>query len=272
MDVVIHAPCSVSIPKSQLIEGYGHAYLNLLNILGYEPYAFPVADWLRRVHGLDGSWVVVSPIFWQAGHNDVILLACDQTLNCSEDELRQAYDVFSSFAIESGMRVYFHDPYIWLLQCDEMPPVHALPPSCLLNQSLFPFIQQLDSTLCWQRFITEIQMLFAQRLSHLPQLNGVWVWGGAPLQSASNRQLWLDSPERFDMAALLSNHVVTSGMISKDAILWLDRPTPDEYEQLTHQLPSASVNWYWDDIAYQTPKSSCLIRFVRYLLRKNNAY
>lgn len=275
MDVVVHSDCPSSLKPKQLIKGCCHAYLNLFMSLGYGENEYPVADWLRLYHGLDGNWLVVTPIHWQATHNDVMLMACDSALNCSDAQAREVFDVFSTFAAEEGMRVHYHDPYTWLLQCADKPPITASPPYALIHQSMFPHIQQLDSTLYWQRFMTEVQMLFAQRIDNASQINGVWIWGGGQLKAPSHRPIWvitgpiLRHLNQFEMARLLSNKAQLSGREGKNALLWFDSLSPEEHEQLSTQLKPYAVNWYWNNLAYHTKKSSW---FTKIFSKDRNAH
>ncbi len=257
MDVVVHSDCPSSLKPKQLIKGHSHAYLNILTCLGYGENEYPVADWLRLYHQLEGRWLVVTPIHWQATHNDVMLMACDGALNCSDAQARAAFDVFSTFAAEEGMQVHYHDRYTWLLQCDDKPAITALPPDALIHQSMFAHIQQLDSTLSWQRFLTEVQMLFAQRISHSSMINGVWIWGGGQLKAPSHRPIWVNHLNQFEMARLLSNKTQLGGREdTKNTLLWFDSLTLEEHEILSTQLKPYAVNWYWNNLAYHTKKSS----------------
>lgn len=267
MDVVIHSDCPLPLEVKQPIKGYGHSYINLFKCLGYGENEYPVADWLRRYHGLQGKWLVVTPIYWQATHNDAMLMACGRELNCSDAEARAAFDVFSSFAAEEGVEVFYHDRYTWLLKCDDKPAITALPPYALLHQSMFTHIQRLDTTLSWQRFLTEVQMLFAQRIGHSSMINGVWIWGSGQLNAPSSKLILVYHQKQLEMARLLSNnshfvreYVGTRGNLNgrslKNALLWCDSLSLEEHGQLKSQLMPYTVNWYWDNMAYHTKKSS----------------
>lgn len=271
MDVVIHSDCSLSPESKQLLKGYGHAYLNLFKCLGYGENEYPVADWLRSYHQLEGRWLVVTPIHWQATHNDAMLMACDDALNCSDEQARATFEVFSTFAAEEGMQAYYHDRYTWLLQCDDKPSITALSPSALIHQSMFAHIQRLDTTLFWQRFLTEVQMLFAQSLSHASMINGVWIWGAGQLKAVSHRPILVSHIDQLDMARLLSSSVTLSetmtnvllllktqlrGRELSNALMWFDSISPAEHEILSIQLKPYAVNWYWNNLAYHTKKSS----------------
>lgn len=134
-----------------------------------------------KLHNLEGSWQVVSPICWQATHNDAMIIACGDTLQLSEEQSRQWFDVLARFLNDGQTTLGYHDAYTWLMQHKTAPILNAKPASLLLQQSLTPHLQTLDSTGFWQRFLTEVQMLFSQqalsqeRLGEYP-INGVWIW------------------------------------------------------------------------------------------------
>lgn len=138
-----------------------------------------------KLHQLEGQWQVVSPIHWQATHNDAMIIACGDMLQLSEAQSRQWFDVFAQFLNDGQTTLYYHDAYTWLIQKKAAPPLHAKPASLLLQQSLTPHLKALDSTGFWQRLITEVQMLFSQHALNAQQLegfpiNGIWIWGVAP--------------------------------------------------------------------------------------------
>lgn len=152
---------------------------------------YSVADQLRLSHGFEGRWLIVSPIYWQATHHDVVLMACGDELNCSDAQARELFAMFATFVEAEGMQAHYHDQYTWLLRCDHKPLITASSPYALLHQSMSSHIQRLDSTLYWQRFITEVQMLFAQRMNHSSKVNGIWIWGGEPEKARLNRTIWI---------------------------------------------------------------------------------
>lgn len=84
MDVVINSEC-IQLPKhSVALETQGCALLNYLTCLGYTHNQMPLAALLAQSRALDGDWVVLSPVFWQASHNNAVIVATGDSLELSE--------------------------------------------------------------------------------------------------------------------------------------------------------------------------------------------
>ena len=189
MDIIINSTTSrvgETVPKNY--------YHNILNCLGYPPNHPPVADLLRRYHKLEGQWLVASPIYWQATHNDAMIMACDDALDLLDDESRRWFVALSKFLVHDKVKLHYHDAYTWLIQFKESPPINTIPVHMLLQQSMMQQLQTLDSTLFWSRFITENQMFFSEhalnkaRAGRYP-INGVWIWGGGDLKARVTRTM-----------------------------------------------------------------------------------
>jgi hypothetical protein len=269
IDLVINSDCPHSLRPQQLIAGYSNAYLNLFKCLGYTDTHMPIADWLRLYHGLQESWIIVSPIHWQATHNDAMLLACDRELHCSEDDARCLFDKFSALAAEDGMQTFFHDRYTWLLSCKGKPAITSIAPHAFLHQSMFPQIKQLDETFYWQRFVTEAQMLFSAQssISSSTLVNGIWIWGSGLLDRQSNRLLLVTDEGQCEMAKLLSQHTqnyIKSEPLPKHALLWINSLNERGLRQLAVELGHRDVNWYWNNLSYHTKKISWLSRLLSF--------
>ena len=297
MDVVVNSDCRMTLTTQSLIQGKSHYYLNMFQCLGYPDNAPPIADWLRLYHGLEGQWLVVTPVYWHATHNDAMLMACDQHLNCTDEEARALFDVFTLFATSQGMRTYFHDSFTWLLQCDGQPLITASPPHALLHHSIFPHLKSLDSTFFWQRFLTEVQMLLGSRSGGKTSINGVWIWGGGALGSPSNRTILVHTQRQYDMAKLLSNRVSyfldplkitdvfrdqeicissdckkqshkAAAKIDKNVLFLYDSIESDEMALLSNRFKESNVNWFWNNVAYHTLRPSWFSRMISFILKK----
>jgi len=146
------------------------------------------AEQLRRYHKLEGRWLIVSPIHWQATHNDAMIIACNETLDLPDAESRLWFAALTEFLVHDKVKLHYHDAYTWLIQFEESPPINAKPVHRLLQQSMMQQLQALDSTLFWSRFITENQMFFSEhslnkaRAGRYP-INGVWIWGDGDLSA-----------------------------------------------------------------------------------------
>lgn len=249
-------------------------YQNILSCLGYSDTHPPVADWLRRYHKLEGRWLVLSPIFWQATHNDAMIMACDHELDLSDSESQLWFNALSDFLKEDPIKLHYHNAYMWLIQFEQAPALNAIPVHQLLRRSITQALQTLDEKLFWSRFITENQMFFSQnrlnqsRGNRYP-INGLWVWGDGVLNTPSNQLIIASEDLDYDLCAVLSTNV-TRGFSEKDyphdALLLL--PNLEEYQ--IQKFDKNTVHWYWNNTTYVTRPSglwarvsSCASRFVR---------
>lgn len=261
MDVVVNSDFVSKVPPS--IKPRHDYYQNVLIALGYSETQPPVADLLRLYHGLQGEWLVVSPIQWRATHNDAMLVACDVQLSLNEKEARRLFEVFSKFAKEEGMQTFFHDETTWLLQCDDKPSISALPVHAILHQSLFPHLKSLDCSSFWQRFITETQMLFCSQTPGVETaVNGVWIWGAGKLGAPCNRLVLVNQKQA--LANLLSTQVETFSVekMTKHAIVLFELNEPDEIEALKQATVNHYVQWYWNNLSYQSEPHSWFSRLI----------
>lgn len=130
---------------------------------------------------IDGHWLTVSPIYWQATHNDAMIMACGAELDLPDDESRRWFEALAAFLVHDKVKLHYHDAHTWLIQFDAAPPINAVPVHTLIQQSMMQQLKALDPTLFWSRFLTETQMFFSEhplnkaREERYP-VNGVWVW------------------------------------------------------------------------------------------------
>lgn len=169
--------------------------VTFLTKMGYHQDSLPAGDVLRRLHHLEGKWFVVSPIHWQATHNDAMIVACGEDLNLSEAHSRQWFTVLADFLKDDEITLYYHDATTWLIQKKTAPSLNAKPAFLLLQQSLMPHLKALDATGFWSRLITEVQMLFSQYpVKGEYPVNGIWIWGDGSLKPPVDKIM-----KQFDM-------------------------------------------------------------------------
>lgn len=246
-------------------------YQNILTCFGYSNDNPPVADLLRQLHGLSGEWLIVSPLHWQATHNDAMITAMGADLHLSDDESRAWFEAFAAFIQPEQMKLYYHDATTWLLQVQDHPIDGAtLPLSHVLNQSMMPLLAQLDATLFWQRFITEAQMFFSghalnrSRTMSYP-INGIWIWGQGQLNVQTSIPISCDNDEGLKLAAILSTNINTyvsnNPFPKKDgAIVMLNDLNYIEPFKAAY-MKQHTIHWYWNNIAYITKPTHWLYRF-----------
>ncbi len=258
MNIVVNALCS----KNEII---GNFYQNILACTGESVPCPPVADLLRRYHHLDGEWLIVSPIYWQATHNDAMIMACNDALALTDEESRRWFTALSEFLVNDPIKLYYHDAYTWLIQIKHAPPIHARPVHELLHQSMMQQLKSLDSSLFWSRFITENQMFFSQhalnklRSGHNP-INGVWVWGQGRLVDKRSHPLYCADHICYELATLVStnvNHYTLGESIPNNATLLCQ--TFDK--QHVTRFEKTRVHWYWNNANYITKPKRWFDRF-----------
>lgn len=237
-------------------------YTRLLVSAGYQADAPPLADLLARYHGLEGRWLIASPIHWEASHNDAMITACGSQLNLSDGQAEDWFKAFSEFVEADRMSACFIDAHTWLLRCDGKPAIQSRPVHQLVNQSIMPTLQALDSSMYWQRLFTESQMFFsAHKLNdHRPgcPVNGIWLWGEGQLHRPTDRPVYCDNELMHRLASIVSTDVrlyETDATLPKKSILLFDKLSQSALETLQHQLKKHRVQWFWNDAAYlQCPK------------------
>ena len=278
MDIVINGTCKIpslceekgAERRVKTLVSHGNYYVNLLACLGYSPDSPPVADLLCKLHGLDGAWLIVSPLHWQATHNDAMIVACDETLQLSDDESRQWFKVLADYLAQDHIKLHYHDAYTWLIQSDERSSLTSKPVSALLQHSQTPHLKALGSNLFWQRFITEAQMLFSSHfLNHSRKnqypINGVWVWGEGKLHSTTTRPIVCGEALAYDLASILSTQVslYEPGQSFAKETLFLLSEISDQTDFDSIGEIKRKVCWYWNDIAYVSKPKHWLKRFWR---------
>lgn len=265
MDVVIDAFCPFSIEDRALIAHEGTLYQHLLRCCGYPLHQPPVGALLAKQHGFTaGRWLVVSPIHWQATHNDAMITASGAALNLSEASARLMFKEIAAFLAQDGMRLIYHTDDLWLLDCGEAPPVGAARPvNQLLHQSLMPHLTSLGPDGFWQRLMTEIQMLLMSKKEKLAlyegEVNGVWFWGAGDLSAPTARPIIAETLAIVEVAKSLSSNAMlyeSPKQLSKNALVWWAHAAT-----LPAALNRYAIQWRWQDKAYQSKPSRWFYRW-----------
>jgi len=271
MNVVINSPLKANPSDSVLIPGQQDYYCNILACLGYSIAELPVADLLRRLHGWadEGLWLIVSPMHWQATHNDAMMTAAGADLLLTEDEGRAWFDAFATFAETDTIKMYYHDASTWLIQLTNYSPITARPVYTSLHQSMMPQLETLDHTLFWQRFMTESQMFLSGHVLNQARqgrcvINGIWIWGGGRIHISDHHNILIDNDNLLPFATLLSTRVMMYSakqqVPDETLILWHD---VGSLPMLQQQLKKRTVAWYWNNQAYLLKPKHWWQRFWR---------
>jgi hypothetical protein len=263
MYVVIDTECSALPENAKPLVTEGSALLNFLFCLKYDPSDPPLADLLKKYHHLEGEWLVVSPVHWEATHNDAMIVAHGSALQLQEIEAKSWFDQFAQYLEEESKVLYYHSTDTWLLYDDKKHSLSAKPVHHLLNQSLMPELARLDKTLYWQKFITESQMFFASKPNQ-SLINGLWIWANAKLKGKRNMTVCAD--EHFlSLAQIGSSNVALyrPEILLKDyEVLLLAAPSRLS-EPHQKELAKRAVHWYWNNAAYTVDNASWFTRLWR---------
>lgn len=265
MIILIDTDCKAVPTDSKPLPGTASTLLNLLLALEYDPASPPLAALLKGLHGLEGDWAVVSPVLWQATHNDVLILAAGDSLDLKPDEAAQCFAMLADFFSTDGMTMYYHSPGTWLVNLANKPRLQAKPVHQLLNSSLMPQLAALDASLYWQKVHTECQMLFAS-VSNQSQINGVWIWGNGALTPRPTTTIYaaksfLQVAESSQAKAVLYDPALPL----KDCDLLLLDNLSELSPSHQHELGKLATSWYWKNTAYQQVPQNSLQRLWRKL-------
>lgn len=265
MNVVINSVCAAVPSDVTLLTSEGHMALNLLVCLGYDPVKPPLGDLLRKMNQLEGNWVVLSPIHWQATHNDAMIIAAGTDLQLSEQESRHWFKLLSDYLHDDNMTLHYHDEHTWLLEVTNKPHLNAPSINRVINQSLMPVLAQLDSSMYWQKFFTECQMFFASQ-PDATTVNGVWSWGSGTL--SDNKSVSICAEEQYEsLARICSNDVIpySHSVQPGDYQILLLNEFATLSSQHQHELLQRPAKWYWNDSAYTTTRLNWFTRIWRKL-------
>ena len=115
VDIIINADLERKPASSIDIIHYSNYYSNILACLAYDIDSPPLADLLRSYYGLEGAWLVATPIHWQATHNDALLRASAPNLKLSAHESCAWFEAFKEFIAVDGIESYYHNAHTWLI-------------------------------------------------------------------------------------------------------------------------------------------------------------
>ena len=262
MDVVVNGTKDTLPPKAAPLLHQANYYYHLLILLGFTEEQFPLASLLCHYHGLEGPWLIASPIYWSATHNDAMISATGEALELTEEESHQLFTDVADFLEPEGFTLLYHDAETWLLSITNKPLIASEPLPSLLGRSLMPVLAKLDSTLYWQRLFTEMQMFLSnhpvasKRENKLP-INGLWFWGEGSFRLNSHRLIATDD-EYLLALANPQNHLIAlqeSTVLTKNHLLLIRHPETIKRCRLEEKIKKHKAQWYWNNLAYSIPAS-----------------
>lgn len=241
-----------------------HYYLNALLCLGGDSQYPPLADLLCAYHRLEGTWLIASPIHWQATHNDALISAGGEELLLSEEEARLWFAAVAEFLQPEGFTAVYHHTTLWLFRLNQQPDLISPSLQAVMHQSMMPILITLDPSLFWQRLLTEVQMVMSQHELNQyrantakPAINGLWFWGMGKFQPKNKGRIFSDDPvflenPYFSSSAVnLSNHFLSaSPSFHKKDIVLINSLQSFDLKQLEQSTKKLHTHWYWNNLNY----------------------
>lgn len=268
MDIIINEELKNIPSGSRLIMSDSDWASNFLLGLDYKPNLLPLGNFLAQYHGLEGNWLVVDPVYWVATHNDAMILAYGHNLNLTEKESQQFFQDIQEFFKEEKMQWHYHSKNRWLLKKDNKPSINTKPTFQMMHESLMPALNAMDSSMYWQRFMTEAQMFLsnhplANKLTTAPFINGLWVFGEGIFQFPQDFQGHTDDQQLLDHFASYFHAAEAIEMYKTTCIVL------SSAQALPENLPNVSTTWRWNNVAYTIKKRNLWTRFWRFITHAN---
>jgi hypothetical protein len=164
-------------------------FQNIINVITPKSTASTVAL-IAKYHGLEGRWIGLTPVHWEASHNDSMISAFGAELHLNDAKGKLYFEQCTSFLADDGEEFFYHSPSLWLMKISNKPLLNSPLPHKCKHASLMPLLNDWDSSLYWARLFTEIQMFFAASTFQSNEdatatINGLWFWGDSPLQKST---------------------------------------------------------------------------------------
>jgi hypothetical protein len=261
MDVIVNGEKDEIPAASKALSRQSSYHHRILDCLGYEPEHQPLANLLKLYHQLEGNWVIASPVHWEASHNDAMLSAAGSDLELSDEESRLWFTEVADFLKADGFTPVYHDAYTWLFKIDDKPKISSQSVQTLLHHSLMPVFSSLDSSIYWQRLITELQMYLSAHPLNLKRqeltINGLWFWGEGAFELKDRRAIISDDEvllayARATKAAI--SPLTPTTLFSKDQLVIIN--DPKQVCGFAEKIKKYKVNWYWNNCSYSSQARS----------------
>lgn len=261
MDVIINANIDELPLGCKPLVTHHDYLLNLMTCLGFHEESPPVADFLRQSYQLEGEWLVIEPVYWEATHNDAMIMAAGNQLQLTDDESHTLFTDIAAFLAEDGLSLHYHNAHTWLVKVDGKAKITSRPTNLMLNQSMMSAIKDMDDTLYWQRVMTELQMLLGshpcnQQETRPVPINGVWVYGYGRFAFDSNKAIMTDDEHLLASFPVNIARLSLDKPVGSNAIILINDYQKIVMSDLLAAIGNRSVGWFWNNIAWLTPRKS----------------
>lgn len=256
LDIIVNDVINEMPLKSKPLITQGSALLNLLCSLDYEPAAAPLGELLALYQELNADdWLVVTPVHWEATHNDAMIETQGPDLLLSEEESHGYFNTVKNFLKQDELILYYYNAYTWLVKVNNKPRLTSKPPHFLLNQSLMPIFSQLSDQSYWQKLLTELQMLLSshpinQQRINQPSVNGLWFYGGGKFILPTNKTILTDDEQLMDCFPDRVKRINFNEPLKNNTVIFIQ----DSGNLALDVLSRYPVRWFWNNTAYSMPK------------------
>jgi hypothetical protein len=242
LEVVIDRECPEPSTLSQAFWFHQIWQMNLARTMGS---CQGIAELLAKNMNLsEGNWCLASPIFWQATHNDAMVVGL------AEQDSSAYFQAFSKFLVQDQSTAFKISHDLWIFDAHFLGETNVSDLNQVMHQSLNSYIQAMPSR--WRTWWTEIQMLF--QTIDTPSsyvLNGIWPWGGGPWVVSKPIYVYQDTSAfaELELPKWEGKTWPKSGVILV---------TQDQGLEVYNQLKNASLRvriWWKDGYEEHQPKS-----------------
>lgn len=272
MKIIVNGMAKSTPAKNSLLATQSDCWLNLLACMGNDLRNPPLGQLLAAYHCLAGDWLIVTPIHWEVTHNDAMIIAAGSALTLESGQ--QWYQAVNTFLADEGFSLHFHDDTHWLLKMQDKPTLTSPAVHQVLHQSLMPILADMDKSLYWQRLFTELQMYLTnhplnEERGELLSINGLWFYGHGKLQFPKGIKIFSDDYVLCQAFPQNIKPLERDLIPQKNTIVLLKN---DEHCQLLAAKIEEScmrAEWYWNNIAYETPKKNKILNWWRKCFHAN---
>lgn len=261
MDVIINADTESTPSGSTPLVSHHNYLLHLMMSLGFQEENPPIADFLRQLHQLEGEWLLAEPVYWEASHNDAMIVAAGNQLQLTLDESQALFRDIATFLAEDGLSLHYHNAYTWLMKVDGKAALSSMPTSLMVNQSMMSIIKNMDSTLYWQRLMTELQMFLNSHVCNQLEtravpVNGLWIYGKGVFAWKPDKPVMTDDEQLLATFPSNVTRLKWDEPVSSNAIILINNYEKIDMTRLLALIGNQPVRWFWNNIVYSTPRKS----------------
>ena len=240
--IIINDVLQVVPESSKRLPSHGNAWFNLLACLGYAPENLPLGGFLARYHQLDGHWLAVTPVHWEASHNNAAICAIGDELDADDESCRALFADVAAFMQEQDVRLHYHDRQIWLMNIDNKPAINSESVWAMRNRPMMDALQAMDSSLYWSSMMTEMQMYLS---AHACPFNGLWFYGAAEFDASLLTRARIQTDDQQLIKAFPRQAEPIGAPLTRQSLVFLNHKS----DAVTCRY---NTRWYWNNAAYST--------------------